>query len=144
MTSSRQGRPSEGECWKKINAARKLIEQEDWHVPNPGKIYKDLRELEERFNTEWATAEDKLVLFREALSEVRAEHYSETRGQPEISNELRCAGLEMWKFVWRSEKDCFGKSQMYIKFSVKGTGEQGPLYILGLHIDRPPSHAEQE
>lgn len=138
MTPGRRGRPSEGERWNKINAARKLIENGDWQAPNPGKLDDNLRELEDEFGTEWATDEDKVVLFREALSEIRSEHYAETGREPEVSK-VGCVGLEMWKFVWQSEKDCFGKCQMYIKFSVVGTGEQGPLYIHSLHIDRPPS-----
>jgi hypothetical protein len=89
----RHGRPSEKERWNKINAARKLLENADWHAPNPGKLDDDLRELEDEFETEWATDEDKLVLFREALSEIRAEHYSETRSAPEVSKLPDSAGF---------------------------------------------------
>jgi hypothetical protein len=139
MAACRSGKPSEKERWNKINAARKLIEDQDWEAANPGKLDHDLRELEETFGTEWATDEDKLVLFRAALSEIRAEHYCETRNEPEVSRVLGTADLEMWKFKWQSQKDCFGKCVMYIKFSIKGTGEKGPLYIHSLHIDHPPS-----
>ena len=139
MAPHRSGRPSESERWKKINAAIKLIEAEDWKPVSPGKLDHDLRELEDEFDTEWATDEDKLTLLKEALSEIRAEHYCETGKKPEISKEIVTAGLEMWKFKWQSSEDCFGKCVMYIKFSVIGTGDKGPLWIYSLHPDHPPS-----
>jgi hypothetical protein len=142
MATGRGGRPSESERWKKINAARKLIEAEDWKVVDPGKLDDDLRELEDEFGTEWATDEDKVVLLREALSEIRAEHYSEDQRQPEIAKNITTAGLKMWKFKWQSNKDCFGKGMMWMKFSVIGTGDNGPLWIYSLHIDHPPSEQE--
>jgi hypothetical protein len=142
MTQCRSGRPSESERWNKINAARKLIEAEDWQPVNPGKLDADLRELEDEFGTDWATDEDKIVLLKVALSEIRAEHYFEKRQGPERSRELATAGLEMWKFKWQSSKECFGKCVMYIKFSVIGTGDKGPLWIYSLHIDHPPSEQE--
>jgi hypothetical protein len=136
----RSGRPSERERWNKINAARKLVESQDWKPANPGKLDDDLRELEDEFGTDWATDEDKIALFKEALQEIRAEHYFEKRqGRPGTSNEFETDGLEMWTFKWQSNKDCFGKSVMYMKFSVIGTGDKGPLWIYSLHIDRPPS-----
>jgi len=138
----RSGKPSERELWNKINAARKLIEDQEWDAPNPGKLDDDLRGLEETFGTEWATDEDKLFLFSEALSEITAGDYCETRNQPEESRELETAGLEMWKFKWQSQKDCFGKCVMWMKFSVIGTGDKGPLWIYSLHIDHPPPEQE--
>jgi hypothetical protein len=144
MSPCRSGRPSESERWKKINAAIKLIEAEDWQPVDPGKLDNDLRELEDEFGTEWATDEDKIVLFKEALSEIRAEHYSEEpyRQRPETARNLTTQGLEMWKFKWRSNKDCFGKCVMWMKFSVIGTGDKGPLWIYSLHIDHSPSEQE--
>lgn len=138
MTACRCGKPGERELWRKIRAARTLIGAGDWEAVNPGHLDDGLRELEEAFDTEWVTEDDKLALFRMALSEIRASHYSEPRRTPEISVELKTQGLEMWKFKWQSNEDCFGKSVMFFKFSVIGTGEQGPLYIYSLHIDRPP------
>ena len=139
MTSDKRGRPTGRECWNKINAARKLVEQERWRAANAGKLDDDLRGLEEEFGTEWAMDEDKLALFAAALSEIKAEHYCEPRSRPEESVELETAGLEMWKFKWQSNEVCFGKCVMWFKFSVIGTGEKGPLYIYSLHKDRPPS-----
>jgi hypothetical protein len=131
-------KPGERELWKKINAAKKLIAVGDWEPCNPGHLDDNLRELEDKFGTEWATDEDKLDLFKEALSEIKAKHYCETRKQPEVSVELATAGLKMWKFKWQSDKDCFGKCLMYIKFSIVGTGDVGPLWIHSLHPDDPP------
>lgn len=131
MTPCRSGRPSEGERWNKINAARKLVENGNWEAPNPGKLDDDLRELEEEFGTEWATDEDKLVLFREALSEVRAEHYCETGRQPEQSKELRTADLEMWKFKWQSRKGLLWQvPNVHQVFSHRNWRTRPSLYLL--------------
>jgi hypothetical protein len=133
------GGPGHRELWKKIEAARKLVANCDWIPVNPGHLDKNFRILEERFGTEWATEEDQIEIIKAALAEIRPCDYCGGDRPPLVSKELAAAGLPMWQFSWKSEQECFGRSAMYMKFSVQGTGEKGPLLIHSVHPDNPPS-----
>lgn len=129
--------PSHKELWKKITAAKKLVKSGKWLAVDPFGLSDDLDKLAQKFDTEVETIENQTTLLTTALEEVTAWNY-DGGTPPTDSTAPKTQGLKLWIFRWESKKDCFGKSVMYLKFCVDGTGEQGPLWLHSLHIDNPP------
>jgi hypothetical protein len=128
--------PSHKELWKKIEAARKLVADHEWVPADAGHLNDNFDALGEAFDEIDAFSDEgQTELLMTALREIKAENYLDT---PEPAFALSCPGQKLWVFKWKSEAECFGKSVMYIKFCVVGTGEKGPLYVHSIHLDNPP------
>jgi hypothetical protein len=137
-----RGRPTLKELGKKIRAARKRISAGDWIAADAGKLLDEFNELADRFDVESTTAEDQSKLLMAALNEINPTHYC-GRTPPMRSTLSETKDLELWEFRWQSKEDCFKKSMMYMKFCVVGTGENEPIYVHSLHIDRPPQKEDK-
>jgi hypothetical protein len=132
--------PSHRELWNKIEAARRLVAAGDWQAVDAGELNEDFDALGEACDIDAYSEEGKKEILTTALAEIKAENYFEDGAK--ISIELATAGMRLWTFRWQSEKECFGKSVMYMKFCIHGTGETGPVHIHCIHIDNPPPDEE--
>ena len=134
------GGPGHKELWNKIHAARRLVASGDWQPVDAGELNEDFDALGEAFGIDAYSQYGKDQILVTALAEIKAVNYFDDGAK--ISRELATAGLKLWTFKWQSEKECFGKSLMYIKFCIRGTGENGPVHIHCIHVDNPPPSKE--
>jgi hypothetical protein len=132
--------PSHKELWKKIEAARKLVAAKNWVAVGTTELNEDFDKLGEAFDIDAYSEEGQNLILADALAEIKAENYFEDGAK--ISKALATAGMTLWTFRWQSQKECFGKSTMYIKFCIEGTGQKGPVYIHCIHVDNPPPDEE--
>jgi hypothetical protein len=128
--------PGHRELWNKIEAARKLVAANAWQPVNLFELNADFDALGEAFNIDAYSTEGKNKILTTALAEIKAENYFEDGAK--ISAALATVRMRLWTFRWQSEKECFGKSVMYVKFCIIGTGDKGPVYIHCIHVDNPP------
>lgn len=135
------GGPSHRELWKKINAARKLVASDDWQPVDVGELNEDFDALGEAFDIDAYSDQGKKKILLDALNEIRAENFFDEGAK--TSTALPTVGMKLWTFRWDSQLDCFGKSRMYIKFCIHGTGENGPVHIHCVHVDNPPPPDEE-
>jgi hypothetical protein len=132
--------PGHRELWNKIEAARRLVATDDWQPVNATELNEDFDALGQAFDIDAYSEEGKRAILATALAEIKAENYFQDGAK--ISIALGTAGMKLWTFRWKSEKECFGKSVMYMKFCIYGTGEKGPVHIHCIHVDNPPPSEE--
>lgn len=133
--------PGYGELWNKINSARKLVAAREWIAADGGKLNEDFDTLGEAFDIDAYSEDGKNEILATALAEIKPENYFADGAK--TSNALATAGMTLWTFIWQSEQNCFGKSAMYVKFCLRGSGAKGPVHIHSLHVDNPPPDEEE-
>ena len=89
--------------------------------------------LEDEFGVETTLPEDQLSILASVMTETKPEHYKGDR-PPKMSYEPATKDLEMFAFRWDSI--LFGRTEMYFKFSVSGTGKGRRIWIYSLHPNR--------
>jgi hypothetical protein len=132
--------PGDRELWNKIEAARRLVAADDWQAVSATELNEDFDALGDAFDIDAYSENGKKQILTTALTEIKAENYFVDGAKTSIA--LATAGMKLWTFRWQSENKCFGKSVMYMKFCIRGTGEQGPVYIHCIHVDNPPPDKE--
>ena len=132
--------PGHGELWNKIEAARKLVAANDWQPVDATKLNEDFDALGDAFDIDAYSEQGRLQILATALAEIKAENYFDDGAK--WSTALGTARMRLWTFKWQSQEECFGKSVMYIKFCIVGSGKKGPAHIHSIHVDNPPPDEE--
>ena len=112
-------RPSHRELQKKINEAKKALQDKLGIFANPGKAVGELN----YFNI--GHSDEIWNLIRELLEEISPEHYTGYR-PPLKSYEKTINGHDLFAFSWKSHK--LG-SRIYLKFALKNNR----YYYVSLH-----------
>ena len=100
-----------------------LVRDDAWEPVDHRRLLRHLDEL-------GLTGTRATIVIRKSLKEIRPEHYSGDRPEPEKSYEKLCYGLPMYIFVWNSK--WIGK-RVYLKFCIAGDGR---LILVNFHQDR--------
>jgi hypothetical protein len=129
-------RPSYKELGKKLMVAAALVATDNWVPVNPGHLQENWEEMAQEFGIDVETAEDQKKILAAAFGEVRPEHYIGDN-PPDTAKELVVAGLDLFVFRWQSKLPLFKNSVMYLKFSIIGKGERGPVYVHSIHLNHP-------
>lgn len=115
-------RPSDRELNRRINEAKKYLNNRCGLFANPSKAMGELNDLD------IGDTNDVWQLIRELLEELTPNDYKGSR-PPQKSYEKAIAGLELLAFCWWSPKCA---KQMYIKFVLKDER----YYYVSLHQSR--------
>jgi len=98
-------------------------------------------ELEDKGYVESAAlADEQTAILIAAFSEAKPERYAGMH-PPERSYEQKTRNLELFCFCWESA--FFGNREVFLRFSVVGSGDEARVWIYSIHPCRRPCNEER-
>lgn len=129
---SNSHQPTERELNNKLREVRELIRLDKWRPAEVDKLEVNFEELDEKFNIECDTSEQRKNVLLAAAQEVTPADY-DGKHPPEKAYESSIKGHPLYAFCWKSSH--FG-AQMYFKFALKGTDNNRKAYLVSIHESR--------
>lgn len=130
--SSNSYQPTERELTNKLREVRELIRLGKWRPAETNKLEANFEELDEKFNIECDTLEQRTRVLWAAAEEATPADY-DGRHPPDKAYETEIKGQPLYAFCWKST---FFGAQMYLKFALKGTDSNRKAYLVSIHESR--------